>query len=222
LRGQLVLDLGAGVGDQAAELAARGASVIGLETNQELLDAARAEPKLGVEFLRCDVTKLPAGLAVDGIWSSFVAAYFTDLDTVLASWVSCLKPGGWMALTEIDDLFAHEPLAPRTEELLERYVEEALAAKRYDFRMGRRLAVHLERAGLRVEREFDLDDLEFAFQGPARSDVLDGWRSRFARMGLLRQSCGLEFELVRDDFLGCLSRADHRSRCRVVGCVAMR
>lgn len=41
--GQLVLDLGCGVGDQAFELAARGASVIGIDANEELLATARAK-----------------------------------------------------------------------------------------------------------------------------------------------------------------------------------
>lgn len=42
VRGQLVLDLGCAVGDQAAELVARGARVIGIDGNEELLRHARS------------------------------------------------------------------------------------------------------------------------------------------------------------------------------------
>src|SRR5437870_10487058 len=42
LRGQTLLDLGCGVGDQAADLAARGARVIGIDMNDELLRTARS------------------------------------------------------------------------------------------------------------------------------------------------------------------------------------
>ena len=41
LAGKMVLDLGCGIGDQAAQLAERGARVLGLDTNPELLAAAQ-------------------------------------------------------------------------------------------------------------------------------------------------------------------------------------
>jgi SAM-dependent methyltransferase len=41
--GQKVLDLGCAAGDLAAELVARGAFVIGVDLNEELLQAARAK-----------------------------------------------------------------------------------------------------------------------------------------------------------------------------------
>jgi 2-polyprenyl-3-methyl-5-hydroxy-6-metoxy-1,4-benzoquinol methylase len=41
LHGQLVLDLGCAVGDLAGELVARGARVIGVDLNEELLQEAR-------------------------------------------------------------------------------------------------------------------------------------------------------------------------------------
>jgi trans-aconitate methyltransferase len=50
LAGSTILDLGCGPGDRAAELAARGARVIGIDTNEELLREARARQLPGVEF----------------------------------------------------------------------------------------------------------------------------------------------------------------------------
>lgn len=223
LRGKTVLDLGCGIGAQAAELVARGARVLGFDGNEELLGVARSRALASAEFERCDLRALPdVGLEADGLWCSFAAAYFTDLPAVLASWTRHLRPGGWVALTEIDDLFAHEPLHERTREVLESYAGDSLAAGRYDFSMGRKLAPHLEQAGFAVKRVLKLADQEFSFTGAARPEVLAAWRERFERMQVLRDSCGAEFGRVEADFLGCLARSEHRSRARVYCCIAVR
>lgn len=221
LSGKLVLDLGCGPGDLAAELAARGARVLGVDADEELLRAARERRIAGAEFHAADLRALPAFASqADGIWCSFAAAYFVDLGPVLAGWKRALAPGGWIALVEIDDLFAHEPIAASTRELLADYVDEALAARRYDFRMGQRLEAHLATAGFRVVRRLELPDRELAFDGPAPPEVIAAWRARFDRMALLRERCGSTFEGVKEDFLTGLARADHTSRARVVTCIA--
>lgn len=220
-RRERVLDLGCGVGDQAAELVARGARVLGIDGNADLIAVARARGLAGAEFRHGDLQELavPEG-AFDGLWCSFAAAYFVDLAPRLARWSRTLRPGGWLALTEVDDFFAHEPLEAPVREHLEAYVADALAARRYDFRMGRKLRGHLERAGLAVTAELALADQEFSFDGPARPEVHEAWRERFERMPLLRQQCGGEFEHVRAEFLRCLARPEHRSRARVLVCLA--
>jgi len=217
LTGQRVLDLGCAIGDQAAELAARGARVVAIDTNEELLAVARARGETRVEFRSGDLAApLALGGGFDGLWCSFGTAYFCALAPHLAAWTRELRPGAWVVLTEIDDLFGHAPLASRTRELLEQYAREALAAGRYDFHMGRKLATHARAAGLEVVRELALDDAEFSCDGPVRPDVIDAWRARFERMTLLRALCGAEFDAVRDDFLGCLARREHRSSARVI------
>jgi SAM-dependent methyltransferase len=225
LEGRTVLDLGCAVGDLAAELVARGARVIGLDANDELLAAARERKIPKAEFRHVDLREpldLGAGFAADGIWCSFTAAYFLDLPAALANWSRALRPGGWIALTEIDDLFGHEPVSPRARERFDTYVEDALAAGRYDFRMGRKLRGHLEQPGFSIRVERELADREFAFDGPALPEVIEAWRQRFDRMPLLEQACGKEFGAVRDDFLAALARTDHRSTARVCFVLASR
>ncbi len=223
LQGQTVLDLGCAVGDQAAELTARGARVIGLDRNEELLREARSRGLANAEF-RCADLHLPLGLdaAADGIWSSFAAAYFPDLPAVLEVWSAALRPGGWIALTEIDDFFGHQPIQERTRSLLENYARIALASGRYDFHMGRKLPGHLERAGFTASKVFALADQELAFDGPAPPEVIAAWRARLDRMQLLQDFCGARFEALRDDLLACLGRPDHRSTARVSCCIASR
>lgn len=223
LRGQTVLDLGCGVGDLAAGLAARGAKVIGFDLNEELLREARSRQLADVEFRSADLRALPdLERKADGLWCSFTAAYFPELSTALAAWAEQLGPRAWIALTEIDDLFAHEPLSARTAALLRAYADEALRAGRYEFRMGRKLAEYLARAGFTVPHAFALKDEELAFDGPARPEVRDAWRARFRRMTGLREFCGADFDRVQDEFLAGLERAEHRSLARVHCCIATR
>lgn len=219
--GHTILDLGCGIGDQARELASRGCNVIGLDANQELIDAALREHAPHCEFLVCDLRTPPSlGRQTDGIWCSFAAAYFPRLHDLLRRWTPLLKPGGWLAITEIDDFFGHEPLSPRTRSLLQEFEADALAVGRYDFHMGSKLQGWLEQGGLAVSRVLTLPDQEFSFQGAATPDVLEAWRKRFQRMPHLRAICASEFAAVQEDFLSCLSRAGHVSTAKVISCIA--
>lgn len=219
--GQTVLDLGCGIGDQARELASRGCKVIGLDANEELIGEAILGQPLNCEFRTCDLRNAPnLSINVNGIWCSFVAAYFTDLAPFLSRWAQLLLPGGWIAITEIDDLFGHEPLSLRAKSLLLGYAEAALKAGRYDFRMGSKLQIYLAQAGFAMPRVLMLPDQELSFQGPAPPEVIIAWRKRFQRMPLLRALCGSEFTNVQEEFLSCLSRQDHFSTAKVISCIA--
>ncbi len=223
LQGQTVIDLGCGVGDLASELAARGADVVAVDTNEELLEHARSRQISNVEFRAVDLRgPVELGVAADGIWCSFTAACFVDLSGALTSWAGNLKPEGWAAITEIDDLFAHEPLSPHTKALLDAYCDASLAAGRYDFRAGRKLETHLQNAGFSVARSLTMNDRELSFNGPADRGVLDAWQARLERMKLLQDFLGAEFDQVREEFLGCLMRADHRSLATVCCCIAIK
>lgn len=143
-----------------------------------------------------------------------------QLPKALCRWAKHLKPGGWLVVTEVDDLFGHEPIASETKTLLNAYVEEALTVQRYDFRMGRKLERHLLQAGFRVSKTFTLTDQELAFNGCAQPEVLEAWRDRFARTELLRHFCGGKMPEVEEDFITCLGRDDHRSLASVYCCIA--
>lgn len=213
VRGLTILDLGCNVGDQAAELSARGAHVIGIDSNEEFIATAKARGIDNAEFVCADISTIDRG--ADAIWCSFAAAYFPAFAETLRSWRKLLSPGGWIAVTEIDDLFGHEPLSARARELFRGYAVDALNAGRYDFHMGHKLETHLQDAGFAVANVLVCEDAELAFDGPAPAEVIDAWRARFARMGLLREFCGPEYETVRDGFLACLSSPAHRSAAKV-------
>jgi SAM-dependent methyltransferase len=221
IAGQTVLDLGCAIGDQATELVARGATVIGVDANEELLDVARARQIPRAEFRSGDIARLSLSAHVDGIWSSFAAAYLPDLVTVLRRWRDLLRSGGWLLMTEVDDLFGHEPVAEQTKNLLDGFAASTFAAGRYDFHMGRKLQQHLKDAGFILREQLELEDRELAFQGAAAEDVVAAWRARFGRMHRLQQFCGARFDEVRDDFVQCLMLSEHRSRAKVRCCAAV-
>ena len=221
--GQTVLDLGCGIGDLTSELAAAGAHVLGVDASEELLQYARSRQIPNTEFRAADLrTTVDFGLAVDGIWCSFAAAYFVDFADVLTRWARALKPGGWIAVTEIDDLFGHEPLSDRTKSLLNAYCDEGFAAGRYDFRAGRKIKAHLEQAGFSVSKLVAVHDREFSYDGPAETAVVDAWQRRFESMKLLRDFLGTDYAAVKEDFLHCLTRPDHRSCARVFFSLAVK
>ncbi|REJ85636.1 MAG: class I SAM-dependent methyltransferase [Acidobacteria bacterium] len=219
--GRRVLDLGCGPGEVTARLARRGARVVGVDADLGLLAFAARRGLDRVGYVAADLRQL--GLRprrVDGIWASFVAAYLPDLAPSLERWRRWLRPGGWIALVEIDDLFAHAPLGSRSRQLLASFADEALAAGRYDFRMGRRLDAEISRAGYRPEHGEWLDDPELSFSGPAAAEVVAAWAQRLDRMVHLQRHCGDEFGALRREFLACLSSERHRGAARVRFCLA--
>lgn len=221
LEGTTILDLGCGIGDVTAEFVAHGGRVVGIDGNEELLREARSRRLLTAEFVTTDLrSALPIDVAADGLWCSFTAAYFPDLPGALAAWARHLRPGGWIAVTEVDDLFGHEPLGTQTKALLNAYAEDSLTAGRYDFHMGRKLEHHLQRSGFTVSKLLTLADQETSFTGRADPEVLEAWRNRFSRMRLLRDFCGVKMDQVEEEFLRCLEREDHSSVAKVYCCVA--
>jgi SAM-dependent methyltransferase len=196
--------------------------VVGIDLNDELLRAAEARKLPNAEFRRADLSALDLDVVADGIWSSFAAAYFPDLSPVLAVWGRHLRPEGWIALIEIDDLFGHAPQSAGARELFADYARDALASGRYDFHMGGKLARNLERAGFRVANELTLDDPEFSGTGPAPAEVVDAWRARFDRMSLLRDFAGERYASIRDEFLRCLADPRHHTSSRVQCVIAMK
>jgi SAM-dependent methyltransferase len=220
--GQRILDLGCGVGQVAARFHRLGAQVIGVDGNEELLEAARTRyPE--VRFEKLDLGELtPASFGhVDGIWASFVAAYSSNLESAVARWSDCVVPGGWMALVEMDDLFGHQPLPSSISDEIDEFYTWARAAG-HDFQCGHRLVGAAERAGLTIIHEGTLPDDELSFQGPAPTDVLEAWRLRLQRMAGLKAFLGSRFPEFERTFLHTLASPDHRSKTRVFIVVARR
>jgi SAM-dependent methyltransferase len=220
--GACILDLGCAIGDQSRDLAAFGARVLGIDADPTLLAFAQSRCIPGAVFEVGDIREPAVQGPFDGIWASFVAAYFTGLPAVLSTWRDLLRPGGWIALTEVSGLFDHRPLSAQVRALLEAYAREGRESGRYDFDMGSRMERYLAMAGFEVVTHRILADGELSFNGAAAPDVLQAWAHRLARMRLLQEKAREARLSLDQDFLGCLASPAHTTGCCVHFCIGQR
>lgn len=220
--GQKVLDLGCGRGDLSFELSKRGAVVVGIDTQKELTNIADKRNLQNCTFINQDLNSLNLELnAFDGIWGSFTAAYFTDLEGALRKWMPYLKQNAWICLTEMDDLFGHEPMTDHFRILLNEFYNDSFTQSKYDFRSGHKLATNLQKLDFTVQEKL-LADQELVFNGPADPAILQAWTNRFDRMNRLKNFFGAEFEEFKSIFFASLESEDHISKCRVFCVVGSR
>jgi ubiquinone/menaquinone biosynthesis methyltransferase len=91
------LDLATGTGDIAFALAARGASVVGLDVTRRMIELARLKRQEGVraEFLVGDMVELPfSAQSFDVVTVGYGLRNVPDLSAAIAEIFRVLKPGG--------------------------------------------------------------------------------------------------------------------------------
>jgi len=217
LSGAQVVDLGCGIGDQTRDLSRLGAHVFGVDGNQDAIDHAKSRGIPRARFVCCDITDIKdTGLKYDGVWTSFTAAYFPRFNVFTRSIDSVLKPGGWIAVTEVDDLFGHEPLHPRWSALVEKYYARSIQEGIYRFQSHAHVCEVLSERGWRIDVDRNLEDDELCFVGVASADVLEAWKARLSfMMPRFLERFGDEAVQFDSAFLECLASKEHRSRSRV-------
>jgi len=217
LSGAQVVDLGCGIGDQARDLSRLGAHVFGVDGDQDVIDHAKSRGIPHARFVCCDITDIEdSELKSDGVWASFTAAYFPRFDVLTRSIDSVLKPGGWLAITEVDDLFGHEPLHPRWSALIEKYYARSIEEGIHRFLSHAHVREVLLGRGWSIEVDRRLEDDELCFVGAASAEVLEAWRTRLSfMMPRFLERFGEEAMGFDSAFLECLASKEHRSRSRV-------
>ena len=217
ISGAKVVDLGCGIGDQARDLSRLGAHVFGVDGNQDVIDHAKSRGIPHARFVCCDITDIKdSKLKSDGVWASFIVAYFPRFDVLTRSIDSLLKPGGWLAITEVDHLFGHEPLHPRWSALIEKYYARSIEEGIHRFQSYAHVCEVLSERGWRIDVDRKLDDDELCFVGAASSEVLEAWRTRLSfMMPRFLERFGEEAIEFDSAFLECLASKEHRSRSRV-------
>ena len=156
--GMAVLDAGSGTGAVARAIAGRvgpAGRVVALDASdgRSAEGAALAGDRLGnVAFVTGDVTAPPLREAsFDLVWSRFLFGYLRDPDLALVQLASLVRPGGKVAVGEVDGhgLF-HWPLPQRVADGLAAF-EQALGGI-FDPYAGRKLYHRFRRAGLEQVR----------------------------------------------------------------------
>jgi demethylmenaquinone methyltransferase / 2-methoxy-6-polyprenyl-1,4-benzoquinol methylase len=99
--GSRALDVATGTGDLAVELGRRGASVVGLDFADAMLELARRKAP-GIEFVRGNALDLPwLDGEFDAVTVGFGARNFSDLDRGLAELARVTRSGGRVVILEI-------------------------------------------------------------------------------------------------------------------------
>ncbi|MCH7599199.1 MAG: ubiquinone/menaquinone biosynthesis methyltransferase [Myxococcales bacterium] len=100
--GDLVLDLACGTGDLCEQVLARGARVVGADFAREMLRGAVARG-IEVDFTNADAAQLPiASSSIDVVTCGFALRNFVSLPEVFDEIARVLKPGGRLAVIEVD------------------------------------------------------------------------------------------------------------------------
>jgi demethylmenaquinone methyltransferase / 2-methoxy-6-polyprenyl-1,4-benzoquinol methylase len=102
--GARVLDLGCGTGELGAELAGRGARVIGVDVSGEMLLLARRRFGRRLSLVQGSAFSLPfADGSLDAAVSGFVLRNLDDLAGAFAELARVIRPGGTIALVDITE-----------------------------------------------------------------------------------------------------------------------
>jgi demethylmenaquinone methyltransferase/2-methoxy-6-polyprenyl-1,4-benzoquinol methylase len=99
--GQRVLDVATGTGLVAAELAASGADVVGLDQSEEMLAVARGRLGAQVTLLRGEAERLPfADAEFDALTFTYLLRYVDDRAATMRELARVVRPGGRIGMVE--------------------------------------------------------------------------------------------------------------------------
>ncbi|HEU4427525.1 MAG TPA: ubiquinone/menaquinone biosynthesis methyltransferase [Myxococcota bacterium] len=100
--GDVVVDLACGTGDLCALAAQRGAHVVGVDFAREMLRRAGVR-RVAAAFVQGDAEALPfASASASVVTCGFALRNFVSLEAVLGECARVLRPGGRLALLEVD------------------------------------------------------------------------------------------------------------------------
>jgi SAM-dependent methyltransferase len=109
LSGAEVLEAGCGTGVYTEWLVARGARVLGVDANENMLRHARARNPGSASFVQANLEEpldLPDA-SFDGILSALTITYLRDLGAVFTEFSRVLRPGGWFVFSTEHPFFSY-------------------------------------------------------------------------------------------------------------------
>ena len=210
------LDLGCTTGWSTRALGKRFGRVVGVEADELLFEKAKTSSihMKTVSFEHADdlLNYDAFGERFDFVFSAYTLAYMHDVEETLRKWATLLKPGGTLALLEIQGLFAiHSPLG-KSKAWFENFDKEILKEFGYTSNAGVLMVeAILKVPELRKIGYLDWADPELSFNGPLTvgSPVWLGWEERWRRLWPLMCEADVE-EGLHDSFFDCLSNRSHR------------
>jgi SAM-dependent methyltransferase len=161
--GQRVLDLGTGLGHVArlvGELVGPGGAVVGIDKSGEALAVARRRVleagETHLSFVEGDVRGWRSPESFDAIVGRLVLFHLADPAAVVRHYLQSLRAGGLFVAIDFDIGSARtEPPVPLAQDAL-RWILEAFTAAGASPRIGARLRMILEQAGLQAVTTFGI------------------------------------------------------------------
>lgn len=126
--GERIIDLGCGIGQLTADIAARGAEVIGIDADPEMIALARQKyPDLKFVCASGEDFSLPE--QADGVFSNAALHWMKQPEPVIASVKRALKPGGRF----VAEMGAYRNVITITEALYRALEEQSVPSEAVEF-----------------------------------------------------------------------------------------
>jgi ubiquinone/menaquinone biosynthesis C-methylase UbiE len=190
--GQSLVDFGCASGEvvrEAARVSGAG-RIVGVDGDAKMLEAARKESeRLGlttIEYVSAQIggsgsTQLPVN-TFDHAWTRFFLEYQKDPLGVIREMVRVVKPGGLVALLDLDgNCVWHFPLPRHLKEGLEEVMND-LASTGFDPYVGSKLRSLAAAAGL--EKVSEAIEPYHRIVGKPDDEIADQWRRKIHGMKL--------------------------------------
>ena len=219
----IIADLGCGTGGFSEIVSEKVKHVIAVDRNKSLLNNLKEKNIKNVIIVENDISNIDyITEELDGIFSSFSIAYFPkDMKKVIGNWVENLKPGGWIALIEIDDLLrGHQPLSEENFGKLARHEEHIKENGIYDFQAGRKIKNILKRLDMEIITEKDLEDIELTASGIMNDEVFEMWKSRLDRLDINKYYPEKISQEIKQELLTLFKNPEHENNTKIKFIVA--
>jgi trans-aconitate methyltransferase len=186
--GERIVDLGCGVGKLSAEIAAKGATVIGIDADAEMIALAR-DKHPDIEFICAAGETFSLAAPVDAVFSNAALHWMKQPTPVIARVAEALRPGGRF----VAEMGAYRNVVTVTEALYQALAEHSVAREAVDFpwyfpRNSEYVAL-LEAGG------FDVTHLNYFARPTPLDDCPEGlrdWIRMFAGNFLAAAPAGME------------------------------
>jgi trans-aconitate methyltransferase len=91
--GERILDVGCGTGHLTAQIAARGATIVGMDASADMIRRAK-EQQAGIEFFVGDVTNFVVDQTFDAVFSNATLHWVTRAEDAARRIFAAVRPGG--------------------------------------------------------------------------------------------------------------------------------
>jgi trans-aconitate methyltransferase len=188
--GERILDLGCGDGTLTQQIVERGATVVGIDSSPQMIDAAHAR---GLDVRLLNAEALPFNQEFDAVFSNAALHWIRDHDALLDGVARALRPGGRF----VAECGGHGNVAA-----IEVAVRAVLARRRLPSRIDRYYPTDDEYRDRLSTHGFRVAVISLIPRPTPLPTGMRGWLNTFERSTLDR--LGAESEPVLDEIEGLL------------------